>query len=705
MVKFSFHTCESNYFKDPFFYIMLSISILFSYLFSYYTILKYVSLNATAYDLGIYVSILENTMHGHVMYANPLLINSFSEHFSPFLFVIYPIYWFFPYVKTLLIMQSVMISFSGLVIYLLAREIFFINNFKKDILLEMLALFISTSYILSPYIESPLSFDFHLMPFLILFVPLSFYFFMKKYKILNLIVLILIISLHSLFVIMVFFIISYQFIFRIRNEGNLNCHKIIRTIANINISDNLKKTPKSKYVLQKIVRSKTLIKIIITLILLVGYLYFASLMKTFIASGAVALSPPSTMSTGSVSSSLAGLFTDLFTRPMLIESAFLINFPDKIIFAFYAFANTGFLVFLDPLSLLMDIPYFLYAYLSSYGSYYSLGYQYSTMIIPFIFIGALFGIRKIVQSARATDSDDVRRTIKKILVGVISIVIVSSLFELPLDPISPRNIFIESGSMANFHEFAYNNGSEIAFELQKEIGESDPYLLTINNLYPVFAKDTNAYVIAFAWNSQLRNLIYGYHIEYLVNQPDSFWSNQFNPSMNDLIDNNTFISHYGVYMESFGQDGVIVYKLNYTGLPVLMIPYSAYLPATSFYIAAGEYNYSIVNGSYVYHNTTMGTAWFGPYTTLLPGRYNITYYLESVNSEANSSILLDVTTNAGTVTLNQTVINSSELPNGDLEEVTLHLTLNETKYSVEFRGMAIDWTGTLIFKGVKYSVY
>jgi len=67
--------------------------------------------------------------------------------------------------------------------------------------------------------------------------------------------------------------------------------------------------------------------------------------------------------------------------------------------------------------------------------------------------------------------------------------------------------------------------------------------------------------------------------------------------LDNLILNATFISHYGIYMESFGSDEVVVYKLNYTGLPVYETPIMFNLTATSFLIYGNEYNYTMRNNT------------------------------------------------------------------------------------------------------------
>jgi hypothetical protein len=87
----------------------------------------------------------------------------------------------------------------------------------------------------------------------------------------------------------------------------------------------------------------------------------------------------------------------------------------------------------------------------------------------------------------------------------------------------------------------------------------------------------------------------------------------------------------------------------------------------------------------------MGTAWFGPYMTLLPGSYTVTFFLKAANSIGNSSIDIDVISNSGTQVLGQRTIYASSLTNDVVEQIIFHFTLSSTYYGIEFRGMDITW--------------
>ena len=534
--------------KDPYFYATIAVALIFSIIFSFYTVMKYVSLNASAYDLGLESQIYATTMHGEFFYT-PLLGESYlAEHFSPIVFLIYPIYYLAPSPETILVLQSVVIAFSALPLFLLSRELL-----KKHINISrnvtgIVSVILSTTYLLSPYTESPLSFDFHLMPFLIFLVPLSYYLFLKKRWLTEGVTLALIISLHSAFVIIVIFMLLSQLWIILRSRKGIRA-KI--SYLNTSLSFNT--------------------KVLLLSLLVVAIVYFmlAPSVKMFIATGSFQLHPTYVAVSSSPSHSLSGLITLLFTNPRVVAGYLHSNYHYKIGFAFYAFAGTGFISFLDPVMLITTIPYFIYSYFSSYLSYYQLGYQYSAMLIPFVFVVTAFAISRMIE--RLSNHKIGKIVTPKRAIALFTVVILAgTILEFPMTPLAPPSMFVQHGTMADLPSYHYTAGSETAFLLRREIRNNQPYLLTTNNIFPVFSNDVNAYADAFINTAHFKEMIYNYKFEYLVIQPSNGWSNAGNPSLNSLFSNTTFISHYGVLMRSLGPSAVIVYKLNYSGPTVII---------------------------------------------------------------------------------------------------------------------------------------
>ncbi len=529
--------------KDPYFYATIAVALIFSIIFSFYTVMKYVSLNASAYDLGLESQMYASTMHGEFFYT-PLLGESYlAEHFSPIVFLVYPIYYLAPSPETLLVLQSFLIGFSSVPLFLLSTELLSKRHTINRNMAGIVSVILAISYLLSPYTESLLSFDFHLMAFLIFLVPLSYYLFLKKKWLGEGITLALIITLHSAFVIIVVFILLSQLWIILREKKGLK-NKVSYLQSSLDF------------------KSKSLIFFLFFVMLL--YFILAPTAKGFIATGSLQLYPTSVAVSSSPANSLSGLFLLLFTKPGIVFGYLHTNYHYKISYAFYAFAGAGFISFLDPVLLIATIPYFVYSYFSSYLPYYQLGYQYNAMLIPFVFVITAFAISRTIERLSKRSIGKIV-TPKRAIALFIVVILTGTIFELPMTPLAPPSMFVQYGAMADFPNYHYTAGSKVAFLLQKEIGNNQPYLLTTNNIFPVFANDKNAYADIFIDTSSFRQMIYDYKFEYLVIQPGSGWSNVGFPSMSSLTSNATFISHYGILMKSFGSSAVIVYKLNYSG--------------------------------------------------------------------------------------------------------------------------------------------
>ncbi len=80
------------------------------------------SYSSAALDLGLFTDTLKYTLQGNLLY-DPINQSSFlSDHFSPILLFLVPIYWLFPYAQTLLVVQAVALGVSAFLAYILARS-------------------------------------------------------------------------------------------------------------------------------------------------------------------------------------------------------------------------------------------------------------------------------------------------------------------------------------------------------------------------------------------------------------------------------------------------------------------------------------------------------------------------------------------------------------------------------------------------------
>ncbi|MGC8609351.1 MAG: DUF2079 domain-containing protein, partial [Thermoplasmata archaeon] len=196
-------TCVRLLHKDAYFYIAVLITIAFSSLFSYYSILRYYSIDATGFDLGIYSSALFSAIHGGLFYTNLINGSFLGNHFSPFMFLLVPAFFIYPHNVTLLVLQGFAIGLSGIPAYMIFTLIL------KDPRYRFIGILSLIVFEVSPILAGPISFDFHLMAFLPLFYLSSVYFLLKKRYFWGSVFIALSISLHAFFsVIIIFLLIS-----------------------------------------------------------------------------------------------------------------------------------------------------------------------------------------------------------------------------------------------------------------------------------------------------------------------------------------------------------------------------------------------------------------------------------------------------------------------------------------------------------------
>ena len=136
----------------------IAIALVYAVVMLYITIhLLHDSYNSTGFDLGIFTQDLKYTLHGQILYSTAGGYQ-LAHHFSPVLFILVPIYWLFPHAQTLLVVQGLLLAFSGYLIYVLARE--YKYGHHASLVLEGL-------FFINPLVWGVALFDFHEIAFAI----------------------------------------------------------------------------------------------------------------------------------------------------------------------------------------------------------------------------------------------------------------------------------------------------------------------------------------------------------------------------------------------------------------------------------------------------------------------------------------------------------------------------------------------------------
>ncbi|MEX2752111.1 MAG: DUF2079 domain-containing protein, partial [Candidatus Freyarchaeota archaeon] len=87
--------------------ILAGALVVYTLVFSYFTVLKYYTFDTFAGDLGIFEQSLWSTLqYGFFLYNTPELGVHFKTHFDPILLLFLPFYSVYPSPLTLLVLQS-----------------------------------------------------------------------------------------------------------------------------------------------------------------------------------------------------------------------------------------------------------------------------------------------------------------------------------------------------------------------------------------------------------------------------------------------------------------------------------------------------------------------------------------------------------------------------------------------------------------------
>ena len=505
-----------NYFitMDKYTVIAFIISLTFAVIFSIFSIIQYYSVGTSAYDLGINAQDLWAFIHTGSFYTPLLNENLLVEHFTLFKFIQIPLYYLFPSPITLMVFEDVFIAFAGYIIYLISIEILK-HRLNSRRILFMVSLIFLISYEMSPYVQSLVSFPFHNMAFLPFFFLLAFYSFLTEKRALQLVSIMFIISLHANFVYIVAILIIYEF-FYIHTENG----RKIKSWMSRN---------------SKIGGVKDFSFMVILIALLFGYLIIAGIIKLHIAGISSYSIIPSTNESGTTVSSPVALILLLFTKPGEFASIIGTNHGMKIFYLNFMFKSLGYIPLFSPLSLIMDIPYVLYAMSSSYSAYYQIGYQYSAMIIGALYISGIIGFYNIIRLYDYLKKKFNEKTQGKIhihfhkpikeknIIGLCFVtLIIVVLVMMPFGLLSPPQIEQSPHDSAMNDIFKEHLSGTPAYlsNLSRAIPQSS-YILTENTLMPYFSNHIHIY--ATPWSPGYYHNISKF--QYIVIENNSAWAN------------------------------------------------------------------------------------------------------------------------------------------------------------------------------------
>jgi uncharacterized membrane protein len=518
----------NNFIKvDRYTLVSFLISVIFALIFSVFSVIQYYSLGTSAYDLGINAQELWAFIYTGSFYTPLLNENLLVQHFTIFKYIQIPLYYLFPSPVTLMIFEDIFIALGGYIVYLISTEILKTRIHSGKVLF-MVSLVFLFSYEMSPYVQSLVSFPFHNMAFLPFFFLLAFYSFLTEKRVLQLISILFIISLHANFVYIVAILIVYEFFYLHTENGRKIKMWIFHDSKTGGIRD--------------------FTAMVIFVALLYGYLIIAGMIKLHIAGISSFSLLPSTGESGTPVSSPLALLSLIFTRPPEFEAIIGTNSGMKIFYLNFMFKSLGYIPLFSPLSLIMDIPYFMYAIPSSYAAYYQLGYQYSAMIAGALYISAIVGFYNIIRTynhfkkyfdgkyleklkTKFTGQNGEKNIINMCLIILIAVVIVMMPFGL-LSPPQIENSLHRSAMNDIFQEHMSGTPEYLA-RLSGNMPQSS-YILTENTLMPYFSNHLHIYATPYT-PGYYKNLS---EFNYIVIENNSVWARiGGNQSLQCIVEN------------------------------------------------------------------------------------------------------------------------------------------------------------------------
>lgn len=368
--RVSYHTLNNGQ-------LHILITCIFSYIiyFTFITFSKHQNFFTGKFDLGNMDQTVWNTINGKIFLLTnndgPGIISRLSIHSDFILILISPLYLIWNDPRMLLLLQTVILALGTVFIYLLGQKIIKNNN---------IALALSVSYLLNPFLQKQNLYDFHAVTFSTTFLLGSFLFlYIKKYKIFLIFAVLSALTKENIFIIVGLFGI---YIFLRESE-------IINKTKEYIKNKDILKIKFIKFLLSYIKNKYSLVLVLSLLSFLSFYLLVSIFIPNARGNNHFALEYFS-----DYGDSPSKIIFNIFLEPQKTLSALFtienFDYLKKI------FLPLGFLSFLSPASLIFAVPDLLINLLSANKNLKSIDFHYAASIIPFVYISSIFGIKKIL---------------------------------------------------------------------------------------------------------------------------------------------------------------------------------------------------------------------------------------------------------------------------------------------------------------------
>ena len=507
--------------------------VVYTTVFSYFTILKHNAFRSYAWDFGNYHQALWTTLNeGKLFYFTPELYvipsgSFFGLHFSPILFLVLPVYAIHQTPETLFVFQSFIIALGALPLYWFARDS--LNS-------KLVAVGFSITYFLYPLLHGANWFDFHVQCFLPLFLFLAMYYLKNEKWTKYFTFIILALAIAESVPLVVLFIGFYSlWVYR----------KILFTTLK-----------------QKALTDRRILIPFITITLAISWFLIANWIQTTF----FPINPKFSKFYRAVDYwSVLGIQDDpimmpfhIVLNPLKVFEALAFDAHLKLLFVALIFGSLLFLPFRSSI-LLITLAWLGPALLSNRQDYYVLGIHYPLYFIPFVFLAAVEGTKKHIPTLNVARFGTLVRNL--LVLGVLF-----SLFTSPLSPLlATMNV-----PVPHFSEYRLPAITEHSLTLQTivKLVPSNASVLTQNNIFPHFSDRLNAYVcpLPHAIDYAPEDMVV--YVDQLISKSEyvllDLRTDLYEAS--DIIYSRIWKMDFGLFAV---QDDIYLFKRGYKGEPVL----------------------------------------------------------------------------------------------------------------------------------------
>lgn len=342
-------------------------------IFGLLTSLRHYNFHTQAWDLAAFVQSFWNAVHGQGLINNLEQVeNHLGIHWSPFLFLLVPFYFFFRSPYTLLLLQTAALALGALPLYSLAKRV--LNS-------QPLSYMIVALYLLYPGLQWTNMYDFHEISFFLpLFLSALYFIEAKRWGWAGLFLVLSATVKEDAILVVLFAGIYVLFMARRHSEAEAE-------------SD----SAKPKNLKRSFTAFRMTSKSFGILIIILALVYFLLATKVFMpAVGGGVLRFDRYANLGE---NPTAIVKNVVNNPGLLGQTLFDG--RKLSYLFWLFLPVVFLPFFQWRAWILLIPGLAENLLTNYHFQFSGLYHYDAILIPGIFVGAIYGLNNVILQLRS----------------------------------------------------------------------------------------------------------------------------------------------------------------------------------------------------------------------------------------------------------------------------------------------------------------